>query len=239
MTTFYLIRHGETQNNLEGRINGCHSQHPLNERGIAQAAALRDHMATRAVDAIYASTLPRARQTAAIVFGQDPDEIPTVFDLREVDFGIWDGKHYALWSPQQLHEWQEILYKEGYEGGENAAQAQQRVCRAFLEFYERHRGQTVALVSHGSLLDLLMMALLDQPRTHDGQRRCEGLRNTAFHCIEIDGDERLTVTDWHHDTHLPDALLLRFGRYTPRAEIEHVLRAPHSLAALRRIANEI
>ena len=234
MTTLYLIRHGETQNNEQGRINGCHAAHPLNSNGVAQAQALHEALAALPVDAVYASPLPRARQTAAIAFGCERDEIPTVDGLKELDFGVWDGECYRIWPKHWMQEWLELLFDKGLEGGESAASAQRRICRALLSVYEKERGKTVAIVSHGTILELLSMALLDLPLTLESRQLCWGMRNTAFHCLEIDDDETVRITHWCDDAHLPQELT-RFGHYTPSAQTAALLRAEHTLAPLRRI----
>ena len=61
MTTILLARHGETDWNLERRVQG-HSDRPLNESGRAQALALADRLSTESLDAVYSSDLARARK---------------------------------------------------------------------------------------------------------------------------------------------------------------------------------
>lgn len=138
MATLLLIRHGETDWNAEHRWQG-HADVPLNASGREQAKALAEELAPEGVDAIYASDLSRARDTAEIV--GERLGIPVVVDpdLREIDVGSregltgdevgdrpWDGE------PHETH-------------GE-------RILRALRAIAERHPGQRVAVVSHGGSL---------------------------------------------------------------------------------------
>src|ERR1700712_4846322 len=91
-TTFYLIRHGETEWNLNGRWQG-HADVPLNAVGRAQAQRLAEHLRAKKMhfDALYSSDLQRAWETASAVgaaLGLTPQPLPA---LREIDVGSWSG----------------------------------------------------------------------------------------------------------------------------------------------------
>ena len=103
MTTVYLVRHGETNNNQEHRCNGCRSDQPLSPRGVAQASALCPYFKKHPVDVVYASPLTRAKQTAMLAFDAEERALCIEPELREVDLGIWDG---------MLHEEARELYPE-------------------------------------------------------------------------------------------------------------------------------
>jgi len=85
MTEFLLVRHGETDWNAEGRLQG-HTDRPLSDYGRKQARRLADELAGSDIDAIYASDLARARETAEIVGARL--HLPVVLepDLREKDW---------------------------------------------------------------------------------------------------------------------------------------------------------
>ncbi|MBS1301599.1 histidine phosphatase family protein [Loktanella sp. SALINAS62] len=88
----YILRHGETLWNAEGRMQG-HLNSPLSPRGLAQAARQADIMASRDLPgfACYASPLGRAVQTAALVLGPLVTTIRTDDRLMEIDVGAWAG----------------------------------------------------------------------------------------------------------------------------------------------------
>ena len=94
MTEIIIIRHGETEWNQTGRFQG-HSDVPLSETGRAQAEALGRNLAIDHVDAIYASDLTRAIETAAPLAARfsltvTPDPL-----LRELNFGAWEGRSFS------------------------------------------------------------------------------------------------------------------------------------------------
>lgn len=104
----YLIRHGQTDWNIQGRIQGSHDI-PLNETGRAQAELLAKGMDSRPVSKIFSSSLIRATETAERISTRQKVEICPMPQLIEVEFGKWEGmtwdeimeaypKEYALWA---------------------------------------------------------------------------------------------------------------------------------------------
>jgi len=86
VTTLLLVRHGETDWNAEGRLQG-HTDRPLNDFGRRQAAALAERLADDDIDAVYASDLARARETAEILADRLGLAVVTDPDLRERNWG--------------------------------------------------------------------------------------------------------------------------------------------------------
>lgn len=115
MTTLLLARHGETDWNLERRVQG-HSDRALNETGLAQAQALAAELAGEHLDAVYASDLARALDTARAIADARGLEVIPVPDLRERNFGTWEGlrddevlarfpqAHTGPWGDAETHE---------------------------------------------------------------------------------------------------------------------------------------
>ena len=90
MVELYVVRHGETDTNYEGRINGMSTDKPLNANGIKQVEELKAHIDINKFDEIYSSPMKRALQTAEIL-NQDVHEIHQDKRLYEADYGTWDG----------------------------------------------------------------------------------------------------------------------------------------------------
>lgn len=86
----YLIRHGQTDWNIQGRIQGSHDI-PLNETGRRQAELLAKGMDSRPVSRIFSSTLTRAMETAERISSRQKVEICFMPQLIEVEFGKWEG----------------------------------------------------------------------------------------------------------------------------------------------------
>ena len=86
----YLIRHGQTDWNVEGKVQGS-TDIPLNETGRRQAACLAKGMAGRPVVQIFSSRLKRAFETARTVGESQNVRVETGEGLEEISFGVWEG----------------------------------------------------------------------------------------------------------------------------------------------------
>jgi len=155
MTRFLFIRHGETDWNREGRWQG-QADVPLNAVGLAQAARLAEELYNTAhLDAIYASDLKRAYQTAealAAVYG-----LPIHLDprLREIHQGEWQGllvTEIEARYERIFHLRRQDPWSMAPPGGETAADVRKRVVEALAELAARHPYETVAIVAHGFVL---------------------------------------------------------------------------------------
>ena len=135
MTTLLLVRHGETDWNAEGRLQG-HTDRPLNDFGRRQAIALAEQLAREPLDAVYASDLARARETAEIVAGRLV--LPVVLDesLREKNWGTWEGL-----TPSERDAVEFV--------GESTAEHRERMLAALRRIAERHPDGRVLVVTHG------------------------------------------------------------------------------------------
>ena len=131
-----LVRHSETDWNAERRWQG-HADVPLNDRGREQAQRLAEELAAEKLDAICASDLARARETAEIVGATLGVEVVVDPDLREIDVGSRQGR-----------TWSEVDDQPEWDGEPHEAHAE-RVLRAVRAIAERHPSQRVLVVTHG------------------------------------------------------------------------------------------
>ena len=145
MTTLLLVRHGETDWNAAGRLQG-HTDRPLNEYGRRQAKDLADRLAGEGADAVYASDLARARETAEIVGERLGLTVVIDADLREKNWGNWEG----LTGDERVH----VEFE-----GESTEAHRERVMRAVRRIVERHPGQRVVVVTHGGSLRRIQAAV--------------------------------------------------------------------------------
>jgi broad specificity phosphatase PhoE len=158
-----LIRHGETDWNSEGRIQG-HTNTLLNARGIEQAERLAARLASETIDAIYTSPLARARVTAdRIAREHGIAAIPDV-RLKEKYLGDFEGITGAEFEQQHgeiYRAWRESAVHYPLPGEETPIALQERV-RAFLDRVraEHLDGAQVAVVSHGGTLGMLLATLI-------------------------------------------------------------------------------
>ncbi len=166
-TRLVLVRHGETIANREYRYIGARDD-PLSEYGQAQALQLAEALAALPVAAVYSSPLQRAYNTALPIAARHGLEVQTLDDLRESNFGTWEGLSHAevvARSPedaQQLHTWEQNA-SVAPPGGESFEAMQERVCAVVERLVQAHPDQTIVLVSHVGPIKVLLCAALGAP----------------------------------------------------------------------------
>ena len=149
MTTVYLARHGESDWNVERRWQG-HADRPLTERGREQAAALAEKLRGVHLDAVYASDLRRAWETAEAVAAPRGLEVVRLSELREVDVGSWSGftrDECADRFPDAFVRWQEG--GSGWDDGESYEDMGVRMVAAIQRLAAEHPDGAILVVSHG------------------------------------------------------------------------------------------
>lgn len=225
-TTLYIVRHGETDNNRSNRFIGGATDHPLNERGMAQAASLRARFADIPLAAVYSSPLLRAKMTAEQIRGDH--DIPLVTDdgLLEIGCGEWEGHNReeieTLW-PGMLALWQFSPDKLKIPGGETFAEVQARTVDTVVRIIRRERGKSIALSSHLLAIQLIITGLLNIPinRVWEMPR----LDNTAVSTILIEDNGDIEITDWNDHDHLPDSLYagpVQIAGFTSKGDRENI-----------------
>ena len=174
-TTILLVRHGETDWNADGRIQG-QTNSPLNERGRAQARALADELAggRDSIAAVYSSDLDRARETAEILAARL--DLPVVVDpaLRERNFGSWEGLMLDELEERWPGAW--ARWRNGNEGEgdvEDHMALARRVRDAIHRLAAAHPGERILVVAHGGAMRVILMdaAGLTYPESRNEQRR--------------------------------------------------------------------
>jgi probable phosphoglycerate mutase len=172
VTRVLAIRHGETEWNVGSRIQG-QLDIPLNTVGEWQVDQLAEAVAHEGITAIYSSDLSRAFMTAQAV-SRGAGGVPVITDkgLRERAFGIFEGLTYdeiALRWPDQSMRWRKRDATFGAEGGETLAEFYARSIDTATRLCALHPDETIALVSHGGVMDCLYRAAsrisLDAPRS--------------------------------------------------------------------------
>ncbi len=147
MTTILLVRHGETDWNVERRVQG-HSDTPLNETGRGQARALAAELAGEQIDAVYSSDLLRAHETARIIAEQRGLDVTAIRDLRERHFGTWEG----LTDDEIYARYPQVHDGAPWGDAETQEEMARRVLGALLRIAESHPNARVLVVSHGGPL---------------------------------------------------------------------------------------
>jgi probable phosphoglycerate mutase len=160
----YLIRHGESLYNAEGRIQG-QSDVALSPLGLRQAGAIADALAEEQIDAVFASPLRRAMQTAEPIAARLGLSIRADDRLKEIHAGIFQG---LLWAeieakfPDAARPWREQHPDFVIPGGESRRSLMVRGLAAFESIRERPF-RRVVVVSHGGILAAALKAVLRIP----------------------------------------------------------------------------
>jgi probable phosphoglycerate mutase len=148
--TLHLVRHGQTDWNAEGRMQGSVDV-PLNAAGRGQAEAAADTLADTAMATVFASDLSRAHATAAAIAARHGLEVITDPLLRERDFGVMEGKLYDEGVAEYGELWEVLLrgHDNHFERGESTRQHYERVARFMDGLLAAPPAPEIALVSHG------------------------------------------------------------------------------------------
>jgi len=161
----YLARHGQTDWNVEQRMQGG-TDIPLNATGRKQAAALKDHLKGVRFDAVYSSTLSRSRETAEIVRGQVP--LTSLPALGERRFGKFEG--LLSNAPDTGPEFERRRWdpQDALDGGESWVAFGDRVRSAIQTIRSKHPSGSILVVGHGgtnqAILQILFNLSLDDTR---------------------------------------------------------------------------
>lgn len=154
MTRIYLVRHGQTDWNVEGRWQG-HADVPLNPTGLEQAEKVARQLAGEQLQAIYSSDLQRARQTAEALSKHTGLPVRLDARLREIHQGEWQGllvTEIEARYGEAFRRRRNDPYNVAPPGGETVEQVRLRVVQAFEDIITWHHGEGVAIVSHGFAL---------------------------------------------------------------------------------------
>jgi alpha-ribazole phosphatase len=161
LSRLLLVRHGRTKLHQADRFWGS-TDIALSDIGIRQAQRLHDRLAKEKLNAVYTSTLSRARATADIITSRRKTEITVCEELNECNFGYIEGLTFD--EIQRLHpELAEDLLRwkaVSFPGGESLEDLDKRV-RSFLDRLDKHKEkETVLIVAHGGPLRLIICNLL-------------------------------------------------------------------------------
>ena len=162
-TRFILVRHGESQANLENRFAG-QIDIPLTETGRKQAECTGEYLKNEKIDVFYSSQLSRAYETACIVAKHHNLPVTKIAGLNEINGGEWENKLYPeiqKFFPENYSVWNTKIGLTQCNGGENIEQVQKRVYSAIKKIAEENKGKTVFIGFHGMSLRSFLCKVLD------------------------------------------------------------------------------
>ncbi len=150
----YITRHGETEWNKAGKMQGWQNSN-LTEKGLANAKALGEHLKHIDFDCIYSSPQGRALDTAMQIRGNKDTEVVIYEDLKEMGFGTWEGLDHEALSQDYPDEYQYFwkqphLYKGV--GGESYQTLIARVKAAIEGIVAENKGENILVVAHAAVI---------------------------------------------------------------------------------------
>ncbi|MFI6578729.1 histidine phosphatase family protein [Nocardiopsis sp. NPDC050513] len=197
MTDLVLARHGETTWHADNRYAGS-SDVALTARGHAQAEALASWADGAGLDAVWCSTLSRARETALLsarAIGAPPhaDE-----RLRELDFGEAEGRTAAEMErlfPERRAAFTADPVAHHLPGGEDPRLAVKRALSCFDDIVDRYPEGRVLVIAHSTLIRLVLCHVLGVP-LREYRRLLPTVRNTALTTLSVTGG-RTALIDYN------------------------------------------
>nr|WP_121273114.1 histidine phosphatase family protein [Pedobacter schmidteae] len=197
----YIIRHGETDLNKQGIVQGRGINSDLNETGRAQAAAFYEAYKNIPFDKVYTSTLKRTHQTvkgfidAGVAWEQ-------LSGLDELAWGIWEGKpndENAICAFKGLMEkWESGDYDAHFEGGESPNDVVRREKEAIEVIKKAKNEKTVLICMHGRAMRLFLCLLTNRPIAEMTEFPHQ---NTTLYKVELTGEE-FVITEFNNTNHL-------------------------------------
>jgi broad specificity phosphatase PhoE len=202
-TRVLLIRHGQSQGNAEGRFGG-HTETPLSTLGHTQAEATARALSSQTFQAIYASDLPRAVETAEPLARLTGLQINQSEAFRERSVGVMESLTFEEAAAAHPEQYAALLRRDFEHiilGGESYRQMLERASHKLDEIIEQHRGGRIAVFSHTGticILALHLMGALDAPRLRPVWIATANCGITRFD-LRADGYVRvLAVNDTRH-----------------------------------------
>ena len=206
MLTLHFIRHGQTNFNLEKRVQGQFDS-VLTKLGIQQAKDLKLYIESLGLSAVYSSTNIRARQTAEILTENVMLGISYKHDLREIMMGPWQERLYsdvACSHPDQMDAFRKDPENFALNGAETFAQVQSRGVRAIDAIIKSEQDGHVLIVSHGVMIKTILCHYVkvslkhvwDQPHLGNCSHSIIEVHSKGDYSITRVGDKPSKGTIW-------------------------------------------
>lgn len=199
-----MVRHGETDWNVERRIQG-HIDIALNAAGLAQAEATATGLAGLAFDVAYSSDLDRAWQTAQAIGRRQGLEVRRAPGLRERHYGVLQGlttAEIAARYPTSFAHYMARTPEHNFKSGESLVDFAARIVAAIETLAAAYPGKTMLLVSHGGVLDICYRKATGRDLA---AARDFPIPNAALNWFEV-GPSGWRVLAWAERAHLDRTL---------------------------------
>lgn len=194
-TTLYFVRHGQTEWNLDERMQG-HLNSDLTAHGIQQTLNLAKGLPNMGLTHCYTSDSPRTQQTTALLTAELNLPVKTEAGLREINMGPWEGENkttiQSRYPESWTHFWHQPHLYQPNGNGETFAELQTRSVQALNEIIHQHPGATILIVSHRITIKVMLAYLLNQPLAE--LWKTGDIAPTSLNCVEITADQAILVS---------------------------------------------
>jgi len=199
--TIYIIRHGETDLNFRGVVQGKGMNTDLNDLGRSQAEAFYRYYENVPFDHIYTSTLKRTHQTVQRFIDKNIPwtQLP---GLDEIGWGVYEGVESSDAVKQaftdMLGSWVAGQVTEKFEEGESPEEVKTRQLEAFEHILENEHARNILVCMHGRAMRILLCVLLNKPLSEMDQFPHS---NTTLYKLEYDGTA-FSIIEFNNTDHL-------------------------------------
>jgi probable phosphoglycerate mutase len=207
-TRLYLVRHGQSLANVTWEFSYRRVDPPLTERGLLQVSATAEYLRTVHVDALYASPMMRAVQTAEIfglTLGLDYEVVEA---FREVNVGELEdlppsAETWAIHA--RVHDdWARGAYGSSFPGGEDYHSLSGRAVDALTRIVAERPGQAILVVAHGAIFTAAVDAICPDVNLSELVKRGSTYCGIATLDVWLDGPKLTgTLVAWAGRDHLP------------------------------------
>jgi len=149
-TIIFLVRHGQTEWNLQNRFQG-HKNSPLTTKGIEQALQVKKSLSQYEIHKAYVSPLKRAKDTINIILNGRGIKIIQKNNLKEINLGPWEGKTRKEMKKSHPYEYNQFWNNQDkffLSGAETYQQLQNRVVMELNNIFQKEQNKTILVVSH-------------------------------------------------------------------------------------------
>lgn len=201
MKTLYIVRHGQTELNRQGIVQGRGRDTDLNDHGRQQAALFYEHYKNVPFDKIYISALKRTQQSIQ-PFIDSGIPFEKLSGLDELAWGIYEGQPSTPATKgaflQLLRDWTDNKLDSKFDEGESPNDVKIRQQEALEVIMSHPEEETVLICMHGRAMRLFLCVLLDLPLT---QMDKFPHQNLVLYKVEYDG-EKFRISDPNNALHL-------------------------------------
>lgn len=202
-TTVLLIRHGETEWNKLGKFQGS-TDINLSENGIGQAELLKERIHGD-FDVIYCSPLSRAYETAKILASVNNQEVHIAEDIREINFGVWEGltlKGISEAYPEIFKNWRTDEKEGAFIGGDKSTyNASLRASKCVLDIVKNNRGKKIVIVAHGGIIKAALIGIFGWDMT---MYHKIALGNTCINTVTFNDELKPAIVGLNDTSHLKE-----------------------------------